>query len=666
MAAGRLSPALLLAVGCGAGLSPVVDEAACDARALTAGEVRARRIPCSDELHPGGEALRGDILLENARVRAVFKSDHALSRHGGAGGTLVDLAPPEVTDGVVEIVPLIDGAWFAEADLALWQDGDVVGLDVAGTLPDGTAHTLTWSLAADANTVAVDGADALLVVPAVNAARVGDTIEARSALTGGASLLYASDGVAADLGGWVRWDGATAVHAGTRADVIAARWPERVPVSGQTDGTAVSVLGPDGLLTRLPVSDGRFSGEVPAEATGLVAWKGGHADSETAPPGEDLLLPVGAPGFLSLRVEDPDGRPLPATVWWGDERWWTGPTGLPLGVGPGTRALTVSAGPRYSVAELGEVTVEDTVELAVVLEPAHSGAAPADLAVPAWPDPSTRRSSGRQLGFAAARGARFAVTTASDEVPNASPDADTARFLSAFASVRSPTGAHGVVQGWPWFRTTRRPAHGAPAWQELDGTDVLALHDAGGSRFTVVEPAWVETAGPVFDWDPAPQAVRLSGVSDLPRVAPALDAGAVFGFIGPWTWLDDTPADGPEIVAAERALHTGGTVAGNGPWIDIDVLGLGPGGQLDAPWMPVSVTCSGPDWMPLTHATLVGDGGVELARFEAHQATAPQIEGGAIIPAQRWLVATCEGDAAAWPELDAPAWAVSSPLYGPL
>ncbi|MEC8423501.1 MAG: hypothetical protein VX000_06970, partial [Myxococcota bacterium] len=511
MTATRVPCGLLLLTGCARALQPSADPTTCDARVLAPGEVRVRRVPCSDELHPGGEALRGDFLMENALVRAFFKSDHALSRHGGGGGTLIDLAPPGSRDGIVEIVPLIDGEWLAEADLSMWTESDRVGLEVVGVLPDGTPHALTWTLAADSPTLEVDGAPALLVVPNADAGRVGDTIEARAALTGGEALVYASDGNATDLGGWIRWDDASVVHAGTRPTVVAARWPEQVPVSGTSDGTAVSVFGPDGVLTRLPIVSGQFSGMVPAEATALVAWKAGHADGEAVRPGEDLSLDVGPPGFLVVRVEDAEGRPMPAQVWWGDARWWTGTAGRPLGVGPGTQTLTVSAGPRYSVADLGELDVQGTVSVSVVLEAAHDGAALADLAVRAWPDPSTRRSASRQLGFAAARGARFAITTADDGVPDAGPDADTARFLSSFASVHSPTTATGDIQGWPWTRTVRRPAYGSPAWQDRSPSDVLAMHAAGGARFTVVDTRWVQEAGPVFDWAPAPDAVRLHG-----------------------------------------------------------------------------------------------------------------------------------------------------------
>ena len=75
--------ALLLA--CSAEIT--VDPAACDAEALAAGQVRARRIPCSDELIDGGEGRRSDYLIENAVARFVIRQgSDALTRLGLAGG----------------------------------------------------------------------------------------------------------------------------------------------------------------------------------------------------------------------------------------------------------------------------------------------------------------------------------------------------------------------------------------------------------------------------------------------------------------------------------------------------------------------------------------------------------------------------------------------------
>jgi hypothetical protein len=38
-----------------------------------AGEVRARRIGCSDEILPDGEARQGDWLLENSQIRLAIR-----------------------------------------------------------------------------------------------------------------------------------------------------------------------------------------------------------------------------------------------------------------------------------------------------------------------------------------------------------------------------------------------------------------------------------------------------------------------------------------------------------------------------------------------------------------------------------------------------------------
>src|SRR5687767_14464786 len=91
---------LLLLLACGERSDP-----RCDPRLLAAGEVRARRVPCGDELIEGGEGRRSDWLIENAVARYVIRdSAAALTQLEGAGGTIVDAAAPGGTDTLVELV----------------------------------------------------------------------------------------------------------------------------------------------------------------------------------------------------------------------------------------------------------------------------------------------------------------------------------------------------------------------------------------------------------------------------------------------------------------------------------------------------------------------------------------------------------------------------------
>ena len=656
--------ALVFLGGCVTALVETGDPAACDARLMEPGEVRARRVPCSDELMAGGEARRGDLLLENAHLRAFFSVDHALSMLGGAGGTLVDLAPPEERDGLIEGVPLIAGEWFETAKTTLVQEPTWAGLVVEGILPDGQPHTVTWRLRADASELELEGADALRFVPAADSGRVGDTVVARSALSGGVALMYATDAEVQDFGGWLEWEGATRLYAGDRPTVLAARWTDLQTVSGTTDGSAVYAWGDGSLVTRVPVIEGAFDAEIPAVVDTLTARRSGHESSDAVAPGLDLDLPLGAPGFLSVHAEDPDGRPLPVTVRWNGGVWRTGTDSAPIGVGPGTGQLQVSAGPGWSIADAGEITVADHTAVAVVLEPAHQHAALADLFVVTSPDAGTRRGPARQLEAAAARGVRYAVTVAGDEVSDDRRYTDTARWLTVRAGSRANTDDFGTPQAWPWSSSSRLPAHGAAPWSGLEPDTLLATMDGGVGRFTMVDARWLEAAGPPWSWSPSPGFVRLDSLDDLSAIQAALDLGAGFALVGPSTWLNGLDPLGVERVASERALIEGRTVASNGPWVDLDVLGHGPGDRVNAPWLPVHVECSGPDWMPIAGASLIGEGGVELARWEATSDTAPQVEGDVWIEGQTWLVATCWGDEAAAPDLDAPAWAVTSPLWG--
>ena len=91
----------------------------CDPRVLASGELRARRIPCSEELISGGEGRVGDYLIENSMARYVVRGPYAaLTRLGEPGGTLVDAAAPGVGDMLLELTPDGDRSelWVEEGE----------------------------------------------------------------------------------------------------------------------------------------------------------------------------------------------------------------------------------------------------------------------------------------------------------------------------------------------------------------------------------------------------------------------------------------------------------------------------------------------------------------------------------------------------------------------
>ena len=147
---------LLLLLACGAGPEP-----RCDPRLLGEGEVRARRVPCGDELIAGGEGRKSDWLIENALARYVIRDEAAaLTQLSGAGGTIVDAAAPGGTDALVELVPQIRGEWLKTADISAGADGDSAWLEVRG--PE---TAVRYTLDADDPLLRIEGAEGGLLVP---------------------------------------------------------------------------------------------------------------------------------------------------------------------------------------------------------------------------------------------------------------------------------------------------------------------------------------------------------------------------------------------------------------------------------------------------------------------------------------------------------------------
>lgn len=105
---------------------PAVDTS-CRPGPVAAGTTRAKPITCTEELLPGHLAAgrMGDLLLENARVRAVVRGRGAgFYMAGTSGGGLVDLAAVGGEDLVKEFLPLIGLASGRFDEIVITEAGD--------------------------------------------------------------------------------------------------------------------------------------------------------------------------------------------------------------------------------------------------------------------------------------------------------------------------------------------------------------------------------------------------------------------------------------------------------------------------------------------------------------------------------------------------------------
>ena len=654
---------------CGGGAwAPYEGALRCDPRTFSAGEVRIKQIGCSDERLVGGEGTTGDWLLENAVARFALRYGTALTRFETSGGTVVDASLPGRRDGLREATPLFEteaGLEPLSAAVATPLEertaGRVlaVGLEVEGTTPSGETRWFRWRLAADSPVLELEGADAVEVLPLAPAEWVGAVAEVDPDDDGTIEVLVAMDGEAEGVGAARTYHHPTRLVAGSRVAVRDALWPDSLAVSGLSNAQWIEAFDEAGSrVARLPVEGDTFQGRVPAQTQGLQPVRPGWRSGPAVEPGTDLTLPLGPEGRLDLTVTDSQGRPIAATVLWQGERHATDLGGSTVDLPPGSGPLTVQAGPAYEAVTLDPVRVLERPSLTVSLERVQpDDAFIGHFGVLAAPDRETLRSSTDAVEGAVAQGAAVVVVSARDEVAQRSEPLRLSRDLVVWAGTTAAP-PEGSLLAFPYTGALRQPAHGAAPWPGLDPLEVLSWMGRSG-RFVAVSSGWADAAGPPWTWPLLPRFFLLDSPSDLNGWFSLLDQGVDLAPLGPVTWLEGFPTTELSPTEAARALTQGPLTAGNGPRVTL-VRRLALNVQRDA--ATLSVTCSGPSWMPIRTLELLGPDGV-LATFEVTQPRAPQISAEWFTPEPPpWVVAQCTGDAAP-PLVPETVWAVSDAVF---
>ena len=649
----------------------------CDPDTLEPGRVRARRLPCDDETIDGGEGRRADYVIENAWARFVIRNPGApLTLLQGGGGTLIDAAPPGGQDTLAELVPLVGGCWLEQTTLELEQLDDGAAVHITGvpatvdfldcTLEDDPSPgpvTISYVLGPDDRALTVVGADAFWLVPGPGAELAGATLRSDGVMLG-------VDGDALDLGGGVLVRGGGRFAAGEPSDVMAALWPGGSLAHGSTLGQGVEVLAGAQVVGWLPVDDlGGFEGTLPAGADGLRALALGHAAGPVVQATPGVELPLGPEGWLGVRVVDRHGHELPGLVTAVDDHGGRSihpvePQGSWLGLGGGAWELEVDPGPAYSRVQhsLPHLWGRDELTLVVDGPGPPAGWVLAELDVEAWPSRRTRTAPSLALGRAAARGVGYGVVGAPDEVATADLVQPWDSSLRANAGTWAASDDQGTVVAWPVSSTRRKPAHGAVDWHGLPAEDILRVAAGGDSkqRLLAVDAAWLGAAGPSWGWAPRPDMVRLDGIHQLDLLLGLYDAWVDLTPVGPltWVWLGhDASFPGVEV---EGGLLAGSTVATTGPFLALQVDGVGPG-ELISDRQPhrVGFEVRAPRDRPLEGAALIVDGvvyeqwdltgGLEHSRLAVHR----------LVPSERYVMAVAWGPR----DISSADWAVSAPIW---
>ncbi len=142
---------------------PLVEDPAIETGCITAlpsaGQTRAKRVVCSDELLSGRMAAgrTGDYLLENSKIRVIIRGPgHGLYLYGTTGGAMIDAAQHGADDLLQEIVPLVEfnAGIFDEIVVVEAGDDGPAELVVRGSAVP--APLFAWALGTEAAQVIVE------------------------------------------------------------------------------------------------------------------------------------------------------------------------------------------------------------------------------------------------------------------------------------------------------------------------------------------------------------------------------------------------------------------------------------------------------------------------------------------------------------------------------
>ena len=620
-----------LLIGCSPAVPTELDDD-CAAEPPRAGEVRAKRITCADELAQRGEGRIGDWLLESADLKLVIRNTpNRMTQLGGAGGTIIDAAVPGRADALTELVPGLNESWPESLTIHA-EDGAIV---LRAT--DGTDRVVRYSLNPETSRLRMEGATRVTWVPVAGATVRGEWIYA-------SGLAATSEVEIEDRGGWVDWTGTDTIVLGTPEVVSATQSGQDAALAtGTSDGDWVEVGGPDAVLFRAPVVDSMFKLSIPAGQQ-VRATKWGHESSPWTDPGDDMAMDVGPGGFLALTVLDEAGEAIPAVLRWNGRNFSVMDDGAPIGVGPGLGAGEVSAGPEYGQASIAEMEITETVEHTVTLSRVRPPAAWAAFSTPGFPDESERRTVSSVMRSLASRGVDYAVLNATDEVSQADGGADIAHLISVSSGSRSG-GPFGGLLAWPWSSDSNLAAHGAIDWNGQSAPDLHALMSKSGRRNTAVTSEWVAAAGPSSLWSPEPYALMLSAPDEVEVLARLWDAWIPISPISDFAWIH---VDGRSKTEILRGLIEGRATASTGPQVHLTVDGEPPGTAFDQPdERSVVIDIYGPG--DVTALRLIGAGGEIQGPWsvDALPVETTVDHGG-------WVAVTAEGTSD---------WAVTSPVW---
>ncbi len=638
----------------------------------------AQQVACNDVLM-GSDGRASDFHLGNDALTAIVRHPTtSVSAVGVGGGTVVDLAPWNGTDHLLEAIPLVDDGWMAIQSFALESDG-IAFQGVVRSLPDrpatavGASHTVSWRVDPTDPLLRAEGASGLYLHVGGDTVWYVDEAAGLGILANDDTAYGVALGEAwTDLGGAVRVGG-TELWVTPGTDPWRGRGDRRVQgsvVGLDRQATHIEIWSPEGTrLGRVPVVEGMYDFALPPGASTVRAVAEGYAPGPLRAWDDPLVdaLEPGARGSFVFAPSWLGAPPQHFSVHWTtlepdgprEHVWVSGPEGGRVPIGPNPVTITAHTRPDFPA-----LTYD--VEPNDIWAPFWIPSFPVGerlLTAPEWPSARSRTWRGSNetaLELANAAGLDWLAMTPEDAV--APPLNDPPLFVRP--GVTTTTHAGPPMTSWPYTNRVRQAGWGAPDPRDLHQSDALAAL-RGAERF--VTTGFLAGSPPPYTLDVWPTGVRLDRpLRTLENLTPWfdwLDAGVWLPPVGPRTWVEvDVLPPFAELGFAdlEQPMFRGHSCATSGPMLlllDVDdtpsgeVVGAGSDTGLGSEERIHDVRIRARAAGPYDRVMLVGEGGEVLEQWIDVQG-----ELRTTVDTGRWWVAI------GWRGDD---WAVTAPVVGP-
>lgn len=545
-------------------IAPHTNDPVCDPRTLSSTEVRIRTLFCGDEYILGGATARGDILMENSRLRLGFRNiGTSLSTWEGNGGSLVDITLVDVEDAWWELLPYADDKVLSVVDMHMQTLETHAEITIQTEI-----DTRYISLYPDAKIVHFDQTTDPLVATTADwliRPKPESTLYGKQLFSH--HLQYTLDAEIEDMGGDIVLRGLQKIRVQENTPSIPdtdwSDWGDTQTITLHSDGEYVDLYENGVFFARIrtPISPTilHIPKEINQMEIGAEGCVGTRIDVDSTITNMNITGSVGACGSLKIRVHDENAE-IDAVLHTEFGDIYIPQDGLVLPYAHNIEHAWISAGIEYDIEELPPIDVFAHPTLELFLHKKID--IPTQMHILFHQAPSrTSRDMHTAIWNSIGEQSDWIVYLSDDIVPPTTIYSPHTQIIFGVGN-RSENPEYSIYS-WPWVNNNKT-AFGALHSAALS-TEQMLHQTSASQRVNCVD---------IDTWNAIDRA-NIWQLPDFVCVEDMTTAGELCSLreqsrmLGTHTWIHETPSTQEEVL---HALLTGNYHTGKNAFIQVEYM----------------------------------------------------------------------------------------------